>query len=134
VGGEVAVGTYAGLGGYVLGSWAGNNVAGAMGATSDVTRDRVGLAAGVVAAGFATAGSVYGIGNAGDQTGSFSATMIGTGAGLTAGILLNQLMYGHTRLPADRESSRMRWLEASLEAFLPSIGATIAFNSSRRFK
>ena len=81
-----------------------------------------------------TAASVSAIGNIGDQTGSYPAALAGTAGGVVAGLLLNQILYGHARLPSEPESSRLRWVEASLEAMLPSIGATIGFNSTRKFK
>jgi hypothetical protein len=48
--------------------------------------------------------------------------------------VLNRVLYGQARLPSDRQHSRMRWVEASFEALLPSLGATIAFNSTRQYK
>lgn len=134
IAGEALAGAYAGIGGYFIGSWIGGGVGDLLNDASDNTRDHVAFIGGVVGAGFATAASVAAIGNIGDQTGSFPTALVGTAAGVAAGILLNQLIYGHARLPSEGESSRMRWVEASLEAMLPSIGATIAFNSTRRYK
>lgn len=134
IAGEALAGAYAGLGGYFIGSWLGGELGTLLSETADSTQDRMSFVGGVIGAGFATAASVTAIGNIGDQTGSFSTALIGTGAGMAVGALLNQIIYGHARLPSEGESSRMRWVEASLEAILPSIGATIAFNSSRRYK
>jgi hypothetical protein len=132
--GELFTGAYAGIGGYFLGSWAAGGVADLFGEASDDMKDHIGFVGGVLGAGLATAASVAAIGNIGDQTGSFPTAIAGTAAGVAVGIVLNQVIYGHARLPSEGESSRLRWVEASLEAMLPSIGATIAFNSTRRFK
>ena len=132
--GEVLAGAYAGIGGYVLGNWAGGMLATMLPSTSDGTRDRIAMVSGILGAGIATAASVSAIGNIGDQTGSYPAALAGTAGGVAVGLLLNQILYGHARLPSEGESSRVRWIEASLEAMLPAIGATIAFNSTRRFK
>lgn len=131
--GEALAGAYAGIAGYFIGSMTVGGVA-ELSDVSDDMKERIAFVGGVVGAGAATAASVWAIGNIGDQTGSFPISAAGTAAGLAAGILLNQIIYGHARLPSAGESSRMRWVEASLEALLPSIGATIAFNSTRRFK
>lgn len=131
--GEALAGAYAGIAGYFIGSMTVGGVA-ELSDISDDMKERIAFFGGVVGAGAATAASVWAIGNIGDQTGSFPISVAGTAAGLAAGILLNQIIYGHARLPSAGESSRMRWVEASLEALLPSIGATIAFNSTRRFK
>lgn len=131
--GEALAGAYAGIAGYFIGSMTVGGVAELTDVSDDV-KERIAFVGGVVGAGAATAASVWAIGNIGDQTGSFPISLAGTGAGVALGILLNQMIYGHARLPSAGESSRMRWVEASLEALLPSIGATIAFNSTRRFK
>ena len=133
VAGEALAGAYAGIAGYFVGSMTVSRIA-ELSSASDEMKEHFAFVGGVVGAGAATAASVWAIGNIGDQTGSFPISLAGTGAGLAAGILINQLIYGHARLPSEGESSRMRWVEASLEALLPSIGATIAFNSTRRYK
>lgn len=132
--GEALAGAYAGIGGYVIGSWIGGVAGDALPTTSQETLDRISFTFGVAGATLATAGAVAAVGNIGDQTGSFAVTVVGAASGILAGVLLNQLIYGHARLPSGSESSRMRWLEASLEALLPSLGATIAFNSTRTYK
>jgi hypothetical protein len=134
IAGQVLAGAYSGMAGYLVGSWAGSIVGSRMPGMSDAAKERVKFVTGVLGATAATAASVSAIGNIGDQTGSYPAALAGTAAGVTAGIILNQLLYGHARLPSETGSSKARWLEASLEALLPSIGATIAFNSTRRFK
>jgi hypothetical protein len=132
--GQVLAGAYSGIGGYFLASWAGGLVMDRMPMASDGTKDKVQFAMGLVGATAATAASVTAIGNIGDQTGSYRAALAGTVGGVAVGLVINQLLYGHSRLPAEEGSSRVRWLEASLEALLPSIGATIAFNSTRKYK
>jgi hypothetical protein len=134
IAGELMVGAYAGIGGYFAGRFIGETALRLVPTAHERTRDDVAFVTGVLGGGVATAAGVTAIGNIGDQTGSFQASLIGMGAGVLTGVFINQLMYGHARLPRGRESSRMRWLEASLEALLPSVGATIGFNSSRRFK
>ena len=132
--GEALAGAYAGIGGYFLGSWVAGGIGDLLNEASEGTKDQITLVGGVLGAGVGTAVSVAAIGNIGNQTGSFPVALAGTGAGVALGLLLNQIIYGHARLPSEGESSRIRWVEASLEAMLPSIGATIAFNSTRRFK
>lgn len=134
IAGQVLAGAYAGIGGYLIGTLTGNLVGDVLTRASQDTREQVGFGFGIAGGALATAASVSAIGNIGDQTGSFGTALVGTGGGVLAGLLLNQVMYGHARLPSDPQSSRMRWVEASLEALLPSLGATIAFNSTRRFK
>lgn len=133
VAGEALAGAYAGIGGYFIGSMAIGGIA-ELTNVSDAMKEHITFVGGVLGAGAATAASVWAIGNIGDQTGSFPTAVGGAAAGMAVGLLLNQIIYGHARLPTEGESSRMRWVEASLEAMLPSIGATIAFNSTRRFK
>ncbi|MEA3247457.1 MAG: hypothetical protein U9Q74_14990, partial [Gemmatimonadota bacterium] len=132
--GELFAGAYAGIAGYFVGTWAGTVVADALPTESQDTKDKLGFAFGATGAALATAASVAAVGNIGDQTGSYPTALAGTAGGIAAGVLLNQLIYGHARLPTETSSSRMRWVSASIEALLPSLGATIAFNSTRRFK
>ena len=134
IAGEVLAGAYAGIAGYFFGNWAGGMLAGTLPTASDGTREQIAFAGGIAGAALTTAASVAFIGDIGDQTGSYPAALAGTAGGIAAGLLLNQLLYGHARLPTEHGSSRVRWIEASLEAMLPAIGATIAFNSSRRYK
>jgi hypothetical protein len=134
VAGEVLAGAYAGIAGYFVGSWTGSALGRLLPTASDGTRHQIAFGAGIVGATLATAASVSVVGNIGDQTGSYPAALAGTVGGVAAGLLLNQLLYGHARLPSEHGSSRVRWIEASLEALLPSVGATIAFTSTRRYK
>jgi hypothetical protein len=132
LGGEIVVGTYAGIGGFVLGRAAGGVLADLM-THDDGTRDRIAMTTGIIGGGLATAGGVYAIGNICCTTGSFGATFLGAGAGALASYVLQQTVFSG-RSHASRDASDLRWSTAILEAFLPSIGATIGFNSSRRIK
>ncbi|WKW11822.1 hypothetical protein Strain138_001088 [Pseudogemmatithrix spongiicola] len=134
VAGELAVGTYAGIGGFLVGRFVGERMADILGAERDATMRAVGLTSGVAVAGLATAGSVYGIGNIGDQTGDFSATYLGTGVGFAAGWALSRALLGPSERPREGMSTAARWATANVIALLPSIGATVGFNSSRRYK
>lgn len=134
VAGEMLAGAYAGIAGYFVGSVIGGFVADALPTKSQSTVDQVGFAFGIAGVTLGTAGAVTAVGSIGNQSGSFPTTLAGAAGGVVVGVLLNQLVYGHARLPSDPESSRLRWVEASLEALLPSLGATIAFNSTRKFK
>ncbi|MBM4194897.1 MAG: hypothetical protein FJ202_11035 [Gemmatimonadetes bacterium] len=132
--GELLAGAYGGMGGYLIGSYAGTMLGRALPTASEGTKKDIAFVTGVLGAGVATAASVSAVGHIGDQTGSYQKALVGAAGGMAAAVLLNQVIYGHARLPSERGSSRVRWLEASLEALLPSIGATIAFNSTRAFK
>ncbi len=134
IGGEVVVGAYTGIAGFFIGRYAGLFIADALPHESENARDKVAMGAGIAGAALGTTGGVYVIGSIGDQTGSFGATLIGAGAGAVAGWLVYRVFIGSDRLSPSRATSRMRWLEASIEALLPSVGATIGFNSSRRYK
>lgn len=134
VAGELAVGTYAGIGGFLVGRFVGERMADILGAERDATLRAVGITSGVAVAGLATAGSVYGIGNIGDQTGDFSATYLGTGVGFAAGWALSRAILGPSERPREGMSTAARWATANVIALLPSIGATVGFNSSRRYK
>lgn len=134
VAGEVAAGTYAGIGGFFVGRYTGERLADILGAENDATIRRAGLLTGVTVAGLATAGTVYGIGNIGDETGEFSATYLGSGVGFVAGWALSRAILGPAERPREGMSTAMRWTMANVIALLPSLGATVGFNSSRRYK
>ncbi len=131
--GELVAGTYAGIGGFLVGRFVGERTADLLGAEREGTLRVVGNVSGVAVAGLATAGTVYGIGNIGDQTGDFSATYLGTGVGFVAGWALSRAILGPQERPRQGMSTAMRWATANVIALLPSIGATVGFNSSRRF-
>lgn len=132
--GEAVVGAYAAIGGYYIGRYVANSIGDMMTGASERTRSRLAMTGAWSGAIVGSAAGVYGIGNLGDQTGSITATLGGAAAGAVTGWLLDRMF--RTGRPADPSlvGSQMRWLEASLESLLPSIGATIGFNSSRRFK
>jgi len=132
--GELVAGTYAGIGGFLVGRFVGERIGDLAGVDQDVTRRMVGNVTGVAVAGLATAGTVYAIGNIGDQTGQFDATYLGTGVGFVAGWALSRALLGPQERPRQGMSTAMRWATANIIAFLPSIGATVGFNSSRRFR
>lgn len=134
IAGELVAGTYVGIGGFLVGRFAGERMADILGAERDATIRQVGLTSGVLVAGLATAGTVYGIGNIDDQTGDFAATYLGTGVGFVAGWALARIFLGPQERPREGISTATRWAAANIIALLPSIGATVGFNSSRRFK
>lgn len=134
VAGEVLVGTYTGIGGYFVGHWVGQRVSDAAGVSSEDTRRRLSFATGVTAAGLVTAGTVYGIGNIGDETGDFAATYLGSGAGFVVAWGLSRVLLGPEERPKHGSSTAGRWIVANVIASLPAIGATVGFNSSRRFR
>ena len=53
--GETVGGAYAGIGGFVIGRYLGERAGDILGVQSDVTRDRIGFASGVLLGGLATA-------------------------------------------------------------------------------
>ena len=130
--GEVAGGAYAGIGGFIIGRYAGERLGDVLGVVSDDSRERIGFVTGILVAGLATAGTVYGIGNIGDETGNFDATYLGTGLGFVAAAGLARLVMGPGERPREGSSTAMRWAMANAIALLPAVGATIAFNSTRR--
>lgn len=134
IAGEAFAGAYAGIGGFLIGRYVGERTSDLVGVDRDETRRRVGFTTGVVVAGLATAGTVYGIGNIGDETGNFDATLLGAGVGFVGAVLLARMTLGPSERPREGMSTAMRWAAANVIALLPSIGATIGFNSTRRFK
>ena len=134
ISGELVAGTYAGIGGFLIGRYVGERVGDIAGVDQDATRRLMGNVTGVAVAGLATAGTVYAIGNIGDQTGEFDATYLGTGVGFVAGWALSRALLGPQERPRQGMSTAMRWTMVNVIAFLPSIGATVGFNSSRRFR
>lgn len=134
VAGEVVIGGYAGIGGFVVGRYAAEGIAGLAGARHETTVRNLGFLGGVIGGGLATAGVVYGIGNIGDQTGDFDATYLGTGVGFVAALGIAKMFLGPEGRPREGMSTSARWTAANVVALLPAIGATIAFNSTRRHR
>lgn len=134
VGGELLVGAYAGIGGFFIGRYVGDRLGDGIGVTSEATRDRLRTATGVLLAGAATAGTVYAIGNLGDQTGDFGETAAGTAIGLVAAVALSRVVMPPEGRPPRNSSTARRWATANVIALFPAIGATVAFNNSRRFR
>ena len=132
--GETAVGAYTAIGGYYLGRYVANSLGDVMSGASEGTRAQMATAGAWTGAVVGSAVGVYGIGSLGDQTGSVTATLGGAAAGAIVGWLVDRMRLSGRRADPSSGGSRMRWLGASLESLLPSIGATIGFNSSRRFK
>jgi hypothetical protein len=133
IGGEVIVGNLTGIGGYFLGNAIGNHIASRWPDQNEHTTNFITTGFAYTGAAFATAGGVYAIGTLGDQRGSFSATMLGTGVGAGAAWVLDHTLFSENK-DNSSDASRMRWAQTLLNSLLPSIGATIGFNSSRRFK
>jgi hypothetical protein len=134
VSGELVAGTYAGIGGFLVGRFAGERMADLLGVEREATLRAVGLTSGALVGGLATAGTVYGIGSIGDETGAFSSTYLGTGVGVVAGWALSRVLLGPQERPDAGMSTAARWAAANVIALLPSIGATVGFNSSRRYR
>ncbi len=132
--GQVVVGGYSGIAGFVIGRFAAENISSVVGIENETAMRRIGFAGGVIGGGLATAGVVYGIGNMGDQTGDFDATYLGTGVGFVAALGIARMMLGPEGRPREGMSTSARWATANIVALLPAIGATIGFNSTRRFK
>ncbi|MBX9927810.1 MAG: hypothetical protein K2X99_02765 [Gemmatimonadaceae bacterium] len=130
--GEVIIGAYAGVAGYLIGRTVGDGIAELIHGSDDEDHATARAIGGITGAAFGTAGGVYLIGNIGDHTGDFATTMLGTGAGWLVGSLAYRALAPDASDEGAR-SSRRRWAAATVEAILPSIGATIAFNSTRRY-
>ena len=132
VAGQVILGGYSGIAGFVIGRFVAEGVTGAVGLENETAIRRFGFVGGVIGGGLATAGVVYGIGNVGDQTGDFDATYLGTGVGFVAALGIARMVLGPEGRPREGMSTSKRWATANIIALLPAIGATIGFNSTRR--
>lgn len=133
VAGEIVGGTYAGVLGYFAGRAVGTVATSMMSSENDRMREQIVNGVGIGGAAFAIGGTVYAIGNLGAETGSFPQTMAGVSVGVAASLLMSKLVF-KGRMPAHETSSRGKWLMATLDASLPAIGGTIAFNQSRRWQ
>lgn len=132
--GELVVGSYAGITGFFLGHYVGQVVTDWVADPADATRDRIAFATGVAGAWVGTTAGVFAIGSIGNQTGSLGTTAFGAGIGAVAGAVLDRLVFAPRSGNPTASASAVRWAETVVESFLPSIGATIAFNSSRKYK
>lgn len=130
--GEVFAGTYAGIGGFLIGRATAVRVAEVVGAVEEPTLRRVGWAGGILGGGLATAGVVYGIGGLGETAGDFDATWLGSGAGFVLSATVARLLLGADGAPPEGMRPAARWATINALALLPAIGATIGFNSTRR--
>lgn len=133
VAGEVVGGTYAGVLGYFVGRGVGTIATSMMAAEQDRLRENLVNGIGIGSAAFAIGGTVFAIGNIGAETGSFRNTMVGVSAGVAASLLMSKVIF-NGRMPVNEETSHRRWLMAALDASLPAIGGTIAFNASRKWQ
>ena len=130
--GEIVVGTYAGIGGFLVGRSAAVQLAEAVGAVEEPTLRRVGWGGGILGGGLATAGVVYSIGRIGETAGDFDATWLGSGAGFVVSATVARLLFGADGAPPEGMRPAARWATINALALLPAIGATIGFNSTRR--
>lgn len=130
--GQVVLGAYAGIGGFIVGRYVGEELVQRLGSEHEPTIRRVGFATGAIGGGLATAGVVYGIGSLGDQSGDFDATALGAGVGFAASMALARLLLGPELNPPSGMRTTARWATANLIALLPAVGASIGFNSTRR--
>jgi drug/metabolite transporter (DMT)-like permease len=130
--GQVALGAYAGVGGFIVGRYLGEELVQRAGSDHEPTIRRVGFATGAIGGGLATAGVVYGIGSIGDQSGDFDATALGAGVGFAVSMALARVLLGPELSPPSGMRTTARWATANLIALLPAVGASIGFNSTRR--
>ena len=130
--GQVVLGAYAGIGGFIVGRYLGEELVQRVGSEHEPTIRRVGFATGTIGGGLATAGVVYGIGSLGEQSGDFDATALGAGVGFVASMALARVLLGPELSPPSGMRTTARWATANLIALLPAVGASIGFNSTRR--
>ena len=131
---EVVGGTYVGLAGYFVGRGVGTLATWRMSEDHDRLRERIVHSTGIVGGAFTVGGFVYAVGDMGSESGSFPATMLGVGVGAVASELLSRAVFKRRHYTEFRDSTKRKWLSATLEACLPAIGGTIAFNSSRKWQ
>jgi hypothetical protein len=133
VAGEVVAGTYAGVLGYFVGRGVGTIATTMMKSDHDRLREHIVNDVGIASAAFAIGGTIFAIGNIGAESGSFRNTMVGVSAGVGASLLMSKLLF-QGRMPVNEGRSHRKWLMATLDASLPAIGGTIAFNASRKWQ
>jgi hypothetical protein len=134
VGGEVIAGAYAGYAGYFTGRFVGSALGEAVlrGADRETARRRIRVGFGYLGGAFGVTGAVYGVGSLRDQTGDFATTMLGAGLGFGMAIGVNHLLWPPAKEEQSAGTRLARRAAEIFEVLLPSIGATIAFNSTRR--
>lgn len=132
VAGETVLGAYAGIGGYFIGRRLGHELAVSVGAESAATIRRSELVGAAIGGIGATALVIHGIGSIGDEAGDLDATLLGTTAGFAIAVGVARLILGPDLRPASGSSTALRWTMANVLAFMPAIGGTIGFNSTRR--
>jgi hypothetical protein len=130
--GEILVGAYAGIGGFFIGRYVGEGLSDLARISDEDRRRRIGAVSGYLAAGLATAGTVYAIGNIGDETGEFDATALGTSVGFVAALAIARVTFGPNDGTERKMGGKARWVTINALAMLPAIGATVGFNSTRR--
>jgi len=130
--GQVVLGAYAGIGGFIVGRFVGEELVQRLGSEHEPTIRRVGFATGAIGGGLATAGVVYGIGSLGNQSGDFDATALGAGIGFATSTALARLLLGPELSPPSGMRTTARWATANLIALLPAVGASVGFHSTRR--
>ncbi len=131
---EVVGGTYVGLAGYFVGRGVGVIATRMMSEDRDRLREKIVHTTGLIGGAFTVGGYVYAIGDMGSETGSFPATMLGVGVGAVASEVLSRVVFKRRHYTEFKDSTKRKWLAATLEACLPAIGGTIAFNSSRKWQ
>jgi len=131
---EVAGGTYVGLAGYFVGRGAGTFATRMLSEDHDRLREKIVHTTGLVGGAFAVGGFVYAVGDMGRETGSFGATMLGVGVGALASEMLSRAVFHRRHYTEFKDSTKRKWLAATLEASLPAIGGAIGFASSRRWQ
>lgn len=128
--GQVVAGTVALPVGYVGGGLAARQVARWLGASDDAA-SRAGSVGAYAGAALATAGAVSLVGARGPGVGSFPAAVGGAVAGGAASALLVRLL----RRPDDAPPRPCRLgcvVGSAAVVLLPSVGATVAYDASRR--
>ena len=131
---QLVGGTYVGLAGYFVGRGVGSMATRMMSEDRERLREKIVHGSGLVGGAFTVGGFVYVVGDMGSETGSFPATMLGVGVGAVASELLSRAVFKRRHYTEFKDSTKRKWLAATLEACLPALGGTIAFNSSRKWQ
>ena len=131
---QLVGGTYVGLAGYFVGRGVGSMATRMMSEDRERLREKIVHGSGLVGGAFTVGGFVYVVGDMGSETGSFPATMLGVGVGAVASELLSRAVFKRRHYTEFKDSTKRKWLAATLEACLPALGGTIAFNSSLKWQ